>query len=222
MRRTLGALITGLVLATAGSAGVAHAEANTPVVFVHGYLGGAWNWITPQTTLRQAGYTDQELFQFNYDFRQSNEKSAAELGAFVEQVRARTGADKVDIVNHSMGGMVSRWYVKELGGQQVVDHWASIAGANHGTTWAFGCLAFESCREMAPGSAFLQRLNSGDETPGDVKYSTWYSPTDGIVIPHTSTAVEGARNTEVQGETHLGILEDEAVLQDVARTLATD
>ncbi|QUH02660.1 triacylglycerol lipase [Saccharopolyspora erythraea] len=220
MRRTLGGVLAALALATAGPVASADDRASTPVVFVHGYSGAAWNWNTARDVFRQAGYGDAELFSFEYDSNQSNERSAAELAAFVDRVLAETGAHEVDIVNHSMGALVSRWYIKELGGVDEVGHWTSLAGANHGTHTANLCQAFPSCREMLPGSAFVERLNSGDETPGDVEYTTWFSPADGVIVPYTSTAVEGARNNEVPGVSHLAFLSNAAILRQVATGLA--
>jgi triacylglycerol lipase len=233
MRRTLGiplvarlATIVALAVAATGVAVVAapvaaRAAAHTPVVFVHGYVGSASNWITAKAVFRAAGYTDAELFTYDYNYNQSNETSARGLATFVGQVRSRTGAAKVDIVNHSMGGLVSRWYLKQLGGTGSVAHWASLAGANHGTTWATACVVFPSCQEMLPGSSFVNRLNSGDESPGSVRYATWYSPCDGIIIPYTSTRVDGATNTFVPCLVHLAFLTDTGVLGQARAFLAS-
>ena len=60
----------------------------------------------------------------------------------VNEIKAATGAAKVDIITHSMGGLSSRYYIKNLGGAANVDDWVSLAGPNHGTTWAYGCFFF--------------------------------------------------------------------------------
>lgn len=215
MRRILGIVLAGFTFAAVAPAAASAEAAHTPVVFVHGYIGSTPNWDTAMTVFQDAGYSSDELYSYEYDYNQSNETSAAGLGDFVNDVRSQTGSDKVNIVNHSMGGLVSRWYVKELDGQQYVENWASLAGANHGTDFANTCSAFASCQEMVPGSDFETQLNSGDETPGDTGYATWYSPCDGVIIPFESTAVEGAQNTEVTCENHLGFLSNEGVLQEV-------
>lgn len=45
-----------------------------------------------------------------------------------------TGATKVDVVGHSQGGMMPRWYIKFLGGDQTVRALVGLAPSNHGTT----------------------------------------------------------------------------------------
>lgn len=222
MRRLLGVLLAMCATALAIVAGAAPAQAatHTPVVFVHGYSGSASNWTTAEAVFAAAGYSSNELYAYQYDWSQSNKSSAAGLAAYVSQVRQRTGAAKVDIVNHSMGGLVTDWYVKQLGGTAYVNHVASIAGANHGTTFAAGCLVNTSCQEMYPGSSFIATVTSGDETPGPTRFGTWYSPCDGVIIPYTSTALSGATNNYVACQTHIGYLTDTAVLTRVRQFLA--
>ncbi|WP_433869339.1 esterase/lipase family protein [Saccharopolyspora sp. CA-218241] len=215
MRRLFGVLLAALAMVVVGPPLVAGAAGSHPVVFVHGYTGSASNWAFAEAQFRLNGYGSADLHPFEYDWSQSNETSAAELGAFIDQVRAETGADQVDIVNHSMGGLVTRWYMKELGGVENVAHWASLAGANQGTTFASACLQYASCREMMPNSPFEVRLNSGDQTPGDAAYATWYSPCDGIIVPYTNTRVEGADNNLVACETHIAFLTDATILGEV-------
>lgn len=215
MRRLFGVLLACLALAVLSPLGTAHAAGKNPVVFVHGYTGSASNWVAAQAYFRLQGYDSSQLHAFEYDWSQSNEISAAQLGDFIEQVLQETGADKVDIVNHSMGGLVTRWYMKELGGHVNVGHWASLAGANQGTTYASACLIYRSCQEMLPGSSFERQLNSGDPTPGDAEYATWYSPCDGIIVPYTNTRVDGAQNNLVTCETHLGFLTNTDVFGEV-------
>ncbi|QLE70717.1 alpha/beta hydrolase [Streptomyces rectiverticillatus] len=209
-----------LTTAPAGTGTAEAAPARTPVVFVHGYLSDAVIWDSARTAFRSAGYQDGELFSYAYDFLASNEASARGLAGFVAKVKKDTGAQQVDIVNHSMGGLVSLWYAKELGGAADIKHMASLAGSNHGTYTAGLCTVVSpSCREMTPGSAFLGRLASGDETPGAVDYRTWYSPCDGVINPFTSTVLDGAVNTLLPCVTHLGFLTDEGLLSQVASYL---
>jgi triacylglycerol lipase len=193
----------------------------TPVVFVHGYTGNASNWVTAMSVFRLNGWSSSDLFAYEYNSYGNNVTNAQGLAAFVNNVKARTGASKVAIVNHSMGGLVSQYYLKVLGGHTSVSHLASIAGANHGTTYAGACLIYTTCQQMYPGSPFIAQISSGDETPGDTRYATWYSACDGIIIPYTSTRLDGASNNNVVCQTHIGYLADTVVLGQIARFVAS-
>lgn len=199
----------------------AQAAGPRPVVFVHGYSGSSSNWTSARSVFAAAGYTSSQLFAYEYNSYGNNVRNAQGLASFVSTVKQRTGASKVDIVNHSMGGMVSLWYLKQLGGAASVAHLASLAGANHGTTVAVACVVFVTCQQMIPGSSFLDTLASGDETPGSTRYGTWYSRCDGVIIPYTSTVLSGATNNQASCQTHLGFLADTRVLGAVRSFLAT-
>lgn len=207
--------------APATTAAVQPLSTSTPVVFVHGYTGSASNWVTAMSVFRLNGWSSSDLFAYEYNSYGNNITNAQGLATFVNDVKSRTGASKVAIVNHSMGGLVSQYYLKVLGGNTSVSHLASIAGANHGTTYAGACLIYTTCQQMYPGSSFISQITSGDETPGDTKYATWYSACDGIILPYTSTRLDGATNNNVICQTHIGYLADTVVLGQVARFIAS-
>ncbi|MEU2678290.1 alpha/beta fold hydrolase [Streptomyces sp. NPDC007107] len=194
---------------------------STPVVFVHGYTGNASNWVTARSVFQLNGWSSSNLFAYEYNSYGNNITNAQGLATFVNDVKSRTGASKVAIVNHSMGGLVSQYYLKVLGGNTSVSHLASIAGANHGTTYAGACLIYTTCQQMYPGSSFIAQITAGDETPGDTKYATWYSACDGIILPYTSTKLSGATNNNVACQTHIGYLADTIVLGQIARFVAS-
>ena len=112
-----------------------------PVVLVHGTFENMNdNWQAASPILVNHGYC---VFAFNYggsspnaDFQGTGEiaASAGQLASFVTQVLAATGASKVDIVGHSQGGMMPRYYLKFLGGAAYVSTLVGLAPSNHGTT----------------------------------------------------------------------------------------
>src|SRR5690349_1634919 len=113
-----------------------------PVVLVHGTLANeAFSWQALSPMLANAGYC---VYAFNYGQNSSTlghffgltdiAASAAQLSAFVDQVRASTGAAKVDLVGHSQGGMMPRYYLKFLGGAAKVAKLVALAPSNYGTT----------------------------------------------------------------------------------------
>jgi triacylglycerol lipase len=204
------ATATSLVSPTGASATLAH----DPIVFVHGYTGSASNWDTMVGRFKSDGWTDAELTRKTYSSSDSNKAVAQAVAAEVDRVLGATGASKVDIVTHSMGGLSSRYYVKYLASTGKVDEWVSLGGPNHGTTWAYGCASIP-CLEMRPGSSFLTELNAGDETPGAVNHGTWWSPCDEIIDPDDSTALSGAKNTKTACIAHNGLLTDSTVYAQV-------
>ena len=186
-----------------------------PILFVHGYTSDASAWNTMISRFQADGWESNRLFAYTFSSTKSNASIAQDVKARVDQIRAATGAAKVDIITHSMGGLSSRYYLKNLGGQANVDDWVSLGGPNHGTTWAYGCFFFSPCNQMIPGSSFLNQLNSGDETPGAVNYGTWWSPCDELINPDTSVILSGATNTQTSCMGHSALRTDATVYSQV-------
>ena len=60
---------------------------------------------------RKTKNKDARLFEFYYDFRFSVPQIAARLGAFIDRVKSQTGATHVDLIGHSLGGVVVKQYL---------------------------------------------------------------------------------------------------------------
>jgi triacylglycerol lipase len=196
----------------------ASASAHDPILFVHGYSENGSLWNTMISKFQADGWTAAELNTWTYNTSQSNATTAQQVATKVSQIRAATGAARVDLITHSMGGLSTRYYTKNLGGASYVDDWVSLGGPNHGTTTAWACSWNEvSCQEMLPGSAFLNALNSGTETPGapSVHYGTWWSPCDEIINPHESVLLNGATNTQTACLSHVALTTDATVYGQV-------
>lgn len=173
---------------TAGS-GTVH----DPILFVHGWKGSEATWTTMIKRFEAQGWPKAWLKNFAYDWSKSNILTAQLIAEKVTSLRQATGAAKVDIITHSMGALSSRYYLKKLGGTAVVEDWVSLAGPNHGTNLGYACqLLQDSCFEMIPGSSFLTILNSGDETPGSVRYMTVRGECDPVINPDDSVILTGA------------------------------
>lgn len=211
-------LVSAITLACSDSAGpgVLPELDHDPILFVHGYAGNGGNWQEMKNRFLADGWLDVELYAYNYSFIASNATSAAEIRDQVDDIIAKTGATKVDIVAFSMGSISSRYYLKNLGGIAKVDAWVSMAGPNHGTDAVDNnnC-GFTPCREIAPGSAFLAALNADDETPGLVRYATWRSLCDTTINPDVSVRLNGATNSLTACIAHIQFLTDPVVYGQV-------
>ena len=185
-----------------------------PILFVHGYGGSANDFCTMVGRFRADGWTNNELYAYTYSFVASHATDAEEIRTQVDQIRAKSGASKVDIIAFSAGSVSSRYYLKNLGGDSRVDAWVSLAGPNHGTDTANNC-DFTPCLEIRLGSAFLAALNSDDETPGFPRYATWWSPCDETINPDSSVPLAGANNHQTSCIVHIQFLTDPVVYQQV-------
>ncbi len=218
MRRLILGVLSTLILSLAlfapgaSNSGASHVD---PILFVHGYTSNASAWDTMKARFQADGWESDRLYAYTFSSTQSNATIAQAVKQRVDEIRAATGAAKVDIVTHSMGGLSSRYYIKNLGGQSTVDDWVSLGGPNHGTTWAYGCFFISPCNQMIPGSSFLNALNSGDATPGSVTYGTWWSPCDELINPDTSTILSGATNTQTSCMSHSSLRTDLTVYGQV-------
>lgn len=187
---------------------------SNPIVFVHGWNSDGSVWNTMTSDFKKDGWPSSYLDQWSYNYRQSNATTAQQLSQEIDRVLAATGASQVDVISHSMGGLSSRYYTKNLAGAGKVDAWVSLGGPNHGTDTANACFD-TSCGEMRIGSAFLTALNSGDETPGTPRYATWWSPCDAIINPDSSVALSGATNTETSCLSHSALTTNTTVYTQV-------
>lgn len=211
--------LAAALLAGPGAAAPAHADdTRTPVVLIHGRSADAGVWATLKDHLVRNGFPEDRIFTWEYDTSKStNEVLAGQLAAYVNSL----GAPRVNIVAHSLGSLPSRWYIKFGGGGQKVDRWISLAGPNHGTSLAYACALWDQgCKDMTPNSWVLSHLNEGDPTPGATRYTTFWSPDDGQILPPTSTQLEGAADIKADGLKHNDFLWDPTVLDRLDALLA--
>ena len=206
------AALTLLLICAAGSAvvtpvGGSRAGANNatpdPIVFVHGFggsIGGHELFFSAGMVpwLKSQGFPADHIFVFTYDADESIYDVMPRLESFIDGALRSTGADKVDLVTHSKGGLIARGYVALLGGSAHVDGFAAIASTLSGGEIPFcGQLPIgQECLNNLPNSPLVNKLNALDPTPGPARYATWWSRCDGVVKPVLSATLPGADNHE--------------------------
>lgn len=167
--------------------------ARPPILLLPGYFEPTALWLPFMPRLRAAGYTHIYTLGTWPDFNDMR-LTAAEVKAKVAQIQAETGASRIDVVGHSEGGLILRYWIERLGGAPLVDHYVSFATPHEGTLVAY-LGPGESAVQMRPGSAFLEDLDAGPLEPAPGKYSALWSHTDEIVIPQGNGQLPGAVNT---------------------------
>ena len=101
---------------------------------------------------------------------------AEELGKFIEDLES-----DVMIIAHSLGGLVSRWYIEELGGEEHVSKLVTLATPHQGTYLAYMGLVSTAAREMLPSSELVYELNS-KPLSDSVDYTAVWSSSDHAFI----------------------------------------
>ncbi|MFI7338837.1 lipase family alpha/beta hydrolase [Streptomyces sp. NPDC050085] len=187
-----------------------------PVVLVHGTFANGTVWADAVPRFTRAGYC---VFVLDYGKTGAPgmygmgpiADSAKELAAFVDGVRAATGAGRVDIVGHSQGGMMPRQYMRFEGGARRVHTLVGLAPSNRGTTLdlrdaladerpelaaaeqtLFAFAPCQACTEQLAGSDFLTKLNAGGPTLPGVTYAVAATKYDFVVTPYKSQFLPGS------------------------------
>ena len=203
---------------TQAAVGVAEnpAVAAMPVLLVHGYIHNRSAFLAMSRQLKRAGFRYVDGFNYNA-LSEGIPQAAARLGAEVERILSATGADRVMIVGHSMGGMVARYYVQELGGEDTVDTVVTLGSPHHGTYASYVGLG-QASAQLRPGSELLRRLESSAR-PGPVRWVAYWSDLDVFVTPIGNAKLEHAalqaHNVRVRNTGHLSLLASGWVLKDV-------
>jgi triacylglycerol esterase/lipase EstA (alpha/beta hydrolase family) len=192
------------------------------VLVVPGYGGDLGGLGSIAAALKKAGRRVR-LVSLPASASQSFERQAVSLEAAV-RAEEKAGHGPVDIVGHSNGGVLARYWARHYHGAGRARVIIGLGSPQHGTQLAE--LAYQaapglcsaSCREVRPHSAFLSALNAGDETPAGIGWVTVYTDNDDVVTPATSASLSGAVNVHLQAvcatatATHSGLLAAPLVL----------
>ncbi len=195
--------------------------ANMPVILVHGWIHNRSAFMGISRTLRQHGFRHIHAFDYNpltYDIPEV----AGMLAAEVDRVLSITGASKAMIVGHSMGGVVSRYYVQQLGGEEKIDTVITL-GSPHRGTYAAYLGPGAAAPQMKPRSGLMRHL---EETarPSSVRWVAVYSDLDLLILPAINAKLVHpalrAHNIKVADLGHLSLLLSGEVMRAVVSHLS--
>jgi len=125
------------------------------VILVHGYGGNSANFLWMQWRLRRQGF--RNVYAVSYTPPHINaRKLAAQVARHVENVLARTGAEQVDLVCHSMGGPLTRYALKNLGLAGKVNKVITLGSPHYGTRISSLFPARGAAAQMRYRSPFLE------------------------------------------------------------------
>jgi triacylglycerol esterase/lipase EstA (alpha/beta hydrolase family) len=187
-----------------------------PVLLLHGYgcNSGYWVHLTPLLDAARISHATIDL-----------EPVAGDIDAYVplvdravRELRAASGAGRVAIVAHSMGGLVARAYLRTHGSAGVA-RVITLGTPHHGTALARFGLG-PNAVQMRRDSAWLRALALSEDAAARALVTSIYTHHDNIVSPRDSGRLEGARNLEFGGIGHVALGRTPRVLAAVMRELA--
>jgi triacylglycerol lipase len=173
-----------------------------PMIFVHGYFQNRADFLWLAKQFRKAGRGP--LYGFNYPWFDSVDRNVPRLARFVERVCEENGAERVTLVAHSLGGLVSMEFAHSPAGKRRVAHCITIGTPHAGVTWR-GPILGKVAKELRAGGEFTaERVERAVITPTLSIYSTH----DNIVHPPSTSelAARGGSDVAIDGVGHLSLL----------------
>jgi len=197
------------LLGTALSCPASFSGTHEPVLLIHGTAGTgeAWSWNYVKVL---SGHGYDVCTVTLPDYAREDMQLSTEYVVYAIRNMAERAHGKVDVIGFSQGPLEPRWAIKWWPDiRERIDDLVLMAGVSHGFTETEAFCSSSCIRpfwQMKPDSKFLAALNSGDETPGDVSYTSVFSRTDqfvwltgGKADPWTDSAsLQGAANIAIQ------------------------
>lgn len=180
-----------------------------PIVFVHGYFQNRADFVWLARVLRREGFGP--LYGVNYWSFGAVERSAQVVAEFIEQVRKTHGVTEVDLVCHSLGGLVAAELVRSH--PKMVRRCVTIASPHAGVAWP-GPIPGGVGRQMRSDGEWLSERS---QKSWEVPLLSIFSTHDNIVYPWrtSSRAAVGGRDVVIEGPGHFAILFDDAMAEAV-------
>lgn len=174
----------------------------TPVILLHGLFHNQACWLWLQLRLRLLGV--RSLHSINLPPWKNIEALTERVANKVDELRQASGATKVHLIGHSMGGIIARNYLQIRGGAQKVDRCILIGTPNSGSRLAALALS-PLATSLLPDSELLQRLKAAP-MPATARVTALYSRHDTIVLPPENATLKGVENIELTGISHTTLL----------------
>ena len=191
--------------------------AMTPVLFVHGVFHNPATFTCIKQRLTWAGWKRFHEINLLHSIK-SIPNNAGRISREVDRLRRKYRVPHVDIIAHSMGGILARYYIQRLGGDGKVRHLVTLGTPHHGTKLSKYSI-FPYLRELAPKSRTMRILH---ETPLPTKtqMTAISGELDVFTRQQEAGTLAGVRQFELSSVGHAGILFSRRATQIILATLS--
>ena len=187
-----------------------------PVLLLHGYFCNRAYWWYMGRALRAHALGPIYSYTVEPPFAPIDDH-AARVAQRVQEIQAETGAQRVVIVGHSMGGLMARAYVLDQGGADQCAGIVTLGSPHHGTVFAKGGHG-QNAQQMRPDSDWLAALNAR-AWPEQVPIVSLWSWQDNVCFPQDTGKLDVAENTAYRGIGHMEMAFHSRVITDTAAAL---
>ncbi len=201
---------------------ISHVEAaGTPILLVHGMVDNRSVFTLLRRGLRRRGFGS--VTTMNYSILTGDVRVAAvQLAEEVEAIVAETGYERIHVIGHSMGGLIARYYVTRLGGDERVHTLVTLGSPHEGTYTAYGWHS-RLTRQMRPSSPLMRELQqpvAGCRT----RFIAYWSDLDQVMFPQRNAALThpdlNVTNVALHGVGHTSIPIMQSVVHGISAALA--
>lgn len=191
-----------------------------PVVLVPGWYEEATDLEPLSRRLIEAGWPADRIAMVSFaDPVGSNADHAREIADHVDRLRRISGAQHVDVVAHSMGGLAVRYFLSDPDRAGDARRVVFLGTPQRGTWIAYFAWG-DGGGEMIPESEFLDSLNAQPPVPFGIDALTIRTPVDTHIIPGENATLPGVPDIEVCCPSHGGLVSDRGTFEVVHAFLA--
>jgi hypothetical protein len=195
--------------------------AETPILLVHGMVDNRSIFTVLRRGLVRRGFGRIETMNYSI-FTGDVRAAAARLGAEVERIVQETGYERIHVIGHSMGGLVARYYVTRLGGDEHVHTLVTLGTPHQGSYLAF---AWNNglTRQLRPGSSLMAEL-AGPVKDCQTRFIVYWSDLDQVIVPQRHAALHhedlNVHNIALHGVGHMSLPITSSVVHGISTALA--
>jgi triacylglycerol lipase len=193
----------------------------TPILLVHGIIDNHAIFTVMERALRRHGF--QTLSAYDYGLLTRDiPRAAVRVGDAIEKLCAATGYERIQVIGHSLGGLIARYYVQRLAGDRHVHTLVTLGTPHQGTQLAWAAPLLPLVRQLTPNSSVIQEL--AEPAPGcRTRFVAFYSDIDHLIVPSRNARLDhpdlDVRNIAARGVGHLSMVNNGRIAFTIAGAL---